>query len=147
VILHLIALAIAGGVWASVSRVSVSRLFLSGLMLVTFWHVLFWAPTGMQEPLHHAGAIVMAAFFAAALGPSAPAWTIVSGWIVLAALSLIRPSWVLLMPLWAFATTRSARWPTILGMLAVSAACAAAALVVFSRTVAPTRQGSFHSWR
>ena len=143
VMLHLIALAIAGGVWASVSRVSVSRLFLTGLMLVTFWHVLFWAPTGMQEPLHHAGAIVMAAFFAAALGPSARPWTTISGWIVLAALSLIRPSWVLLMPLWAFATTRSARWPTMLGMLAVSAACAAAALVAFSRIVAPYSSGVF----
>ena len=143
VMLHLISLAISAGVWASVSRVSVSRLFLSGLMLVTFWHVLFWAPTGMQEPLHHAGAIVMAAFFAAALAPSARPWTTVSGWIVLATLSLIRPSWVLLMPLWAFATTRSARWPTMLGMLAVSAACAAAALVAFSRIVAPYSSGVF----
>jgi hypothetical protein len=47
------------------------------------------------------------------------------------------------MPLWAFATTRSARWPTMLGMLAVSAACGAAALVAFSRTVAPYSSGVF----
>ena len=69
VILNLIAIGAAAWIWASLTRASIPRLLLAAAMLLTFWHMLFWAPTGMQESLHHAGAIAMAGCFAAVLGP------------------------------------------------------------------------------
>ena len=84
VLLNLIALGTAAWVWVRLGGLSLPRLLLSGLLLVTFWHTVFWAPTGMQESLHHAGAIVMAACFAAALGPAPRRWITASGWVVCA---------------------------------------------------------------
>ena len=111
VILNLAAIGCAAWVWVTLGRLSAPRLVLSGLLLVTFAHVLFWAPTGMQESLHHSGAIVMASCFASVLGGPPRRSISVLGWIVVGALSFIRPSWLILVPLWAFATTRYARWP------------------------------------
>jgi hypothetical protein len=59
VVLNLIAISTAAAVWVLLSRISTPRLLLSGLLLVTFWPLPYWAPTGMQESLHHAGAILM----------------------------------------------------------------------------------------
>jgi hypothetical protein len=69
VLLNLLAISVAAWTWISLGRMSLARLFLGGVLLVTSWHIVLWAPTGMQEPVHHAGAIAMAAFFATALGP------------------------------------------------------------------------------
>ena len=143
VVLNLIAIGLAGCVWVALSPLSDVRLVLSGLVLVTFWHMVFWAPTGMQEPFHHAGAIVMAAFFVSALVRTPRAWTSVIGWIVLAGLSFVRPSWILLMPLWALATTRTKRWPVVLAALAASGICAGVVVFAYSRTVAPYSSGFF----
>ncbi len=107
VILNLIAIGAAAWIWASLTRASIPRLLLGAAMLLTFWHMLYWAPTGMQESLHHAGAIAIAGCFAAVLGPYRRWWVIGFGWVVLAVLAFVRPSWLILFPLWAIATTRS----------------------------------------
>jgi len=44
---------------------------------------------------------------AAVLGPYRRWWVIGFGWVVLAVLAFVRPSWLILFPLWAIATTRS----------------------------------------
>jgi hypothetical protein len=143
VLLNLLAISVAAWTWVSLSRLSLARLFLSGVMLVTFWHMLFWAPTGMQEPLHHAGAIAMAACFAAALGPSRRPWVMAAGWIVLSTLSFIRPSWIALFPLWALASSRTApRW-VMLSTIAASGLLAGALLLAYSLTTAPYSTGFF----
>jgi hypothetical protein len=143
VILNLAALCLAGAVWVALSRVGGARLLLSGVFLVTCWHVLYWALTGMQEPLHHAGAIAMAALFASVLGQPSRSWVTVSGWLVLAGLSFIRPSWAILLPLWALATSHGASTPRLLVALGASVVCAAVILAAYSRTVAPFSSGFF----
>ena len=143
VILNLIAFSAAGWVWVSLSRLNVARLLLSGLTLVTFWHVVFWAPTGMQESLHHAGAIVLAACFASALGPAHRRWITVVGWTVLGVLSFIRPSWILLLPLWAFVTARHAQRPVLIATVAGSLVYGAAILFAYGSTTAPYETGFF----
>jgi hypothetical protein len=141
IILNLIAIGTAGWIWVSLSRLSVPRLLLSAPLLVTFWHIVFWAPTSMQETLHHAGAIVMAACFASALGPAQRRWITASGWIVVGALSFIRPSWIILMPLWAIATTHASRRSAAIATVAGSLVYGAAILFAYSRTSAPYDTG------
>ena len=142
-VLNLIAIGLAALIWVCLARLSLSRLCLSAAMLVTFWHVVFWAPTGMQESLHDAGAIVMAALFAAALEPSPRRWTTAAGWIVLTALSFIRPSWVILIPIWAIATSRRTKPVVMLATVGASMVLIAAVLIAYSRTIAPYGTGFF----
>lgn len=153
VLLNLTAIAIAGAVWLSLARLGLARRLLSGLMLVTFWHLVFWAPTGMQEGLHHAGAIAMAALFAYALNAEADGlrlrpslgrgWVLVAGWLTLAVLSFVRPSWILLLPLWAIVTTRGASRSVVVATVAASLVLGAAIVFAYSRTTAPYASGFF----
>lgn len=143
VVANLIVLAVAITVWIALTRASVPRLFLATVTLVTFWHAVFWAPTGMQESLHHAGAIVVAGCFASVLGPSPRRWTMVLGWIVLGLLSFIRPSWMIFLPVWAVATTRHARWHVIAGAVGLSLLYGAIVVMAYNRTVAPYGTGFF----
>lgn len=143
VVLNLTAIAAAAWFWASVTRAGIPRLLLAAVLLLTFWHMLFWAPTGMQESLHHAGAIVLAGCFASALSPTRRWWITALGWTTVAMLSFIRPSWMILLPLWAVATTRGSS--RLMGVATVTASLfiGAAILVAYSRTAAPYEEGFF----
>ena len=143
VVLNLVAIGAAAWLWVSLTRVNIPRLLLASVMLLTFWHMLFWAPTGMQESLHHAGAIVMAGCFAAVLGPSSRWWIAALGWITVATLSFIRPSWMILLPLWAMATTHRSSRVVAVATVAASAFAAAAILFAYSRMAAPYEEGFF----
>jgi hypothetical protein len=154
VVLNLIAIAGAAWVWVWLTAPSLPRLLLGGAMLLTFWHMVFWAPTGMQESLHHAGAIVLAACFARVLGrpagrptrvlgPSPGRPTIVLGWIAIGLLAFIRPSWIILLPLWAIAVTRDARRPIQVAAVGGSVLYGALILFAYSNTTAPYGNGFF----
>jgi hypothetical protein len=143
VVLNLIAIGAAAWIWASLTRASIARLLLAAAMLLTFWHMLFWAPTGMQESLHHAGAIALAGCFAAVLGPYRRGWVIAIGWIALAVLAFVRPSWLILFPLWAIATTRSSSRRVIAATVVASIVLGAAILSAYSRMTAPYEEGFF----
>lgn len=140
--LNLVVIALACGIWASSARLSLARLWLSILLLATFWQMVFWASSGMQESLHHAGAIVMAAFFARALAASTQGtWLSVLGSLTLCLLALVRPTWIIVMPFWAIVVTRhSSRW-RILAAVGASLVAGVAMLMVFNRTVAPYARG------
>ena len=143
VLLNLFAFAGAALVWVMLSGATTARLLLAALLLATYWHTMFWALTGMQEGLHHAGAIALAGCFAYALRPSPRKWVIAGGWIALAVLSFIRPSWIIVMPAWAFATMRHARAPMKTAIIAGAALLSIAILIAYSRTVAPYSNGFF----
>lgn len=140
---NLIVLAVAVTVWTTLTRPSVPRLLLAAATLATFWPTVVWAPTGMQESLHHAGAIVVAGLFASVLGPSPRRWTMVLGWVVLGLLSFIRPSWTIFLPLWAVATVHHARWHVIVGAVCLSLLYGAIVMMAYNRTVAPYGVGFF----
>lgn len=143
VILNLLAISAAAWIWVTLSGLGLARLFLSGLMLVTFWPLVLWTPTGMQEPLHYAGAIVMASLFARVLRDAPGVGITATGWIVLAVLSFIRPSWIILLPLWALATSRTRRPSIVMLAAATSAIVAVAIIVAYQSTVAPDSTGFF----
>ena len=145
VVLNLIAISTAAAVWVLLSRISTPRLLLSGLLLVTFWPLPYWAPTGMQESLHHAGAILMSSLFAYVLRAAPRTWIVVAGWIALSALGFIRPSWLTLMPLWALATSRERNRPAMIATVAGSVLLSLLIVVAFSRTTAPTKSFFFVS--
>ena len=142
-LLNLFAIAGAMVVWVALARLNLPRLALTGVLLLTYWHIVFWAPTGMQESLHHAGAIVLAACFASVLSPSPRRGTVVLGWIAIGVLSFIRPSWTIFMPLWAVATTRHFRRPVIVAALGGSLLYAVIILFAYSSTTAPYGTGFF----
>jgi hypothetical protein len=85
----------------------------------------------------------MAAFFASALGPASRLWITAAGWIVLVLLSFIKPSWAILLPLWAVATSHRGSTARLLVMVGVSLVCAAAVFAAYGRTVAPYSTGGF----
>jgi len=140
-LLNLIVIAGGAWVWATCARISTARLWLSVLLLATFWQMVFWASTGMQESFHHAGALVMAALFARALsGPSRIPLT-VSGAAILVLLSLVRPTWIILMPLWMLVTMRESSRPRLVAAVVASLVVGVVMLMIFNRTVAPYSRG------
>ena len=143
VVLNLAAIALAVWGWTTASKLPLSRMLLAGALLITFWPMLLWAPTGMQEALHHAGAIAMAAFFAYAFAPAPRPWVTAIGWIVLASLSFIRPTWLVLMPLWAFATAHAKGRRAIAISVGASLLLTIVVFVLYSRTTAPFPTGFF----
>jgi len=147
VVLNLLAISIAAWAWTALSGLSSGRLVLSGLLLLTFWPMVFWAPTGMQEALHHAGAIAMAGLFAYMLRSAEQTrgrrLAHAAGWIVLAVLSYIRPSWLILFPAWALVTTRGANRTAKIAAVAGSLIAAAVIMTAYNRTVAPFSTGFF----
>jgi hypothetical protein len=143
VVLNLVLIACAGWLWTAVARLNTSRLALSALLLLTFWHMVFWAPTGMQEGLHHAGAIAMAAFFAHALDEHRRRWIVAAGWVVLGALAFIRPSWVVMLPFWALTAIRPRSLGRALAAVAFGSLLAIGVVIAYSRTTAPFPAGFF----
>jgi hypothetical protein len=136
VAVNLVAVAAAAWACAAMARLGAARTAALGLLLVTFWPLVLWAPTGMQESLHHAGAILMAGCVAAALGGGSRL-AIAAGWVVLSGLGFVRPSWLVLMPVWALAVTW--RSPLRSKALAFTAGglVSLAILVAYGRTAAP----------
>ena len=61
----------------------------------------------------------------------------VVGWPLLAALAFVRPSWLVLMPIWAVASTWGHRPRVVAATLAGAAGLSLAVLVAYSRTTAP----------
>lgn len=144
VVLNLLLIGVAGWLWSTLTRLSTGRLLTSALLLLTFWPMVFWAATGMQEGLHHAGAIVFAALFARALNTQPTSRRLaVIGWIALVLFAYIRPSWTVLMPLWALVTAASPSARGIATRLAGSALVAVLVIVAFSRTAAPVPNSFF----
>lgn len=143
VVLNLVVIAAAAGLWVTLARVNTARLLVSGLLLVTFWQMSFWAATGMQEGLHEAGAIAMAAFFAYALGEVPARAGVAAGWLVLIALAMIRPSWVVLFPFWALVTNRPRTMTAWLVNGGGSCLLAGVVIAIYSRMVAPFPTGFF----
>jgi hypothetical protein len=142
-LLNLLALAGAMALWVSFTRLNVPRLLLAGTLLLTCWHVVFWAPTGMQESLHHAGAIVLAACFASVLTAPPRLGIVVLGWIAIGLLSFIRPSWTLFLPLWAVATTRQATRRVMAAAIGGALVYGAIILFAYNSTTAPYGTGFF----
>ena len=141
--LNLIAISVAAWVWVGLSRLSTARRVLSGVLLVTFWPMVFWAPTGMQEAMHHAGAVAMAGFFAHALGPAPRRSVTIAGWTTLAGLTFIRPTWLVLLPLWGVATSHSKGRRSMVVTVGCSLLLAVSLLMAYSRTTAPFPTGFF----
>jgi hypothetical protein len=140
-VLNLVAIALAGWLWAVAAPLSQPRRWLSVLLLGTFWPMVFWASSGMQESLHHAGAILMAALFARALVKPAGPWITIFGIVALVLLALVRPTWIIVLPLWGLVTTWHSSRKTIVAAIALALVAGAVILVVFNRTVAPYSRG------
>jgi hypothetical protein len=136
-VLNLLAIGAAGWLWVAWTRLTPGRLLTSVLLLLTFWPMVFWAASGMQEGLHHAGAIGFAALFARALQGRPSRRLALTGWAALVLFSYIRPSWTVLMPLWALATAVAPSARGIAARLAGSAFIAVLVIVAFSRSAAP----------
>jgi hypothetical protein len=142
-VLNLIAVGASVWIWATLTRATIPRLLLGAVMLVTFWHMVFWAPTGMQESLHHAGAIALAGCFAAVLGPHRRWWVVGLGWIGLAVLAFVRPSWLILFPLWAVATTHASSRRATMAAVVASLIAGGGVLFLYSNLTAPYEDGFF----
>jgi hypothetical protein len=143
VVLNLAFVACAAWAYLALARLTPARAFLFGTLLVTFWPLILWVPTGMQEGLHYAGAVALAGLFARALQQPPRVPVIAAGWAMLAVLAYIRPSWLILLPIWAIVVTRTNRMSARVVTLAASGAVAAVLLLAYNRSTAPYPSGFF----
>jgi hypothetical protein len=143
VVINLIALGCAAWLLATCARLTSARLWLAAAFLATFWPLSYWAATGMQESFHHVGAIVMAALFARALSAPTSRGIAIAGSVALCVLSVTRPTWIILMPLWAVALRPHASRRQLTVAVAAWLAVAAVVLFVYSRITAPFPTGFF----
>ena len=140
-VVNLVVIAGACWIWAACAPVTTRRTWLSILLFGTFWQMVFWASTGMQESFHHAGAIVMAVLFARALSSPPSAWLAACGGATLCLLALVRPTWIIVMPLFALVTSRQSTRTRAVAAVTASLIIGAVILMIFSRTVAPYTGG------
>jgi hypothetical protein len=140
-VMNLVVIAGACWIWAAFAPVTTRRIWLSILLFGTFWQMVFWASTGMQESFHHAGAIVMAVLFARALSSPPSAWLTACGGATLCLLALVRPTWIIVMPLFALVTSRQSTRTRAVAAVTASLVIGAMMLMIFNRTVAPYTGG------
>lgn len=143
VVTHLASIAAAAWSCAAFARLSIARTWLLGLLLATFWPLLFWAPTSMQEGLHYAGAIAVGGCVAGVLRTPRSTTAHVAGWVLLSVLAFVKPSWLVLMPVWALAASWTKRPVARTASVAVSIALSAGILAAYSRSIAPFGSGFF----
>ena len=143
VVVNLTAISLSVWLCVTLARASRARALLLAAVLCTFWPLLIWAPTAMQESLHQAGAVAMAGCVAGALLPEASRVARVIGWPMLGALAFVRPSWLVLMPVWAVASTWGRRPRTVVAALAAAAMLSIAVLVAYGRTDGSVRAAVF----
>jgi hypothetical protein len=140
-VMNLVVIAGACWIWAAFAPMTTRRTWLSILLFGTFWQMVFWASTGMQESFHHAGAIVMAVLFARALSSPPSAWLTACGGATLCLLALVRPTWIIVMPLFALVTSRQSTRTRAVAAVTASLIVGAIMLMIFNRTVAPYTGG------
>jgi hypothetical protein len=131
-------LAVALVAFAAVARARLRDLILLGAVATTYWPIAFFLPSNMQEPMHYAAAIVFGGLVGRSLEAREPIPRSlrVSGWIFVSALVLLRPSWVIALPVWAAADIRvSPRRSVALALAGVALGVALTA--VFLRVSAP----------
>jgi hypothetical protein len=124
----------------SVARTDLRQTLLVGAVLATSGPVLVYVPTGMQETIHHALAVVLAVGFhrLARVEPAARLRTAIwlCGAITFAA--LLRPTWSLLLFAAALLAMRGERRPgRLVATIATSTAGAAALFMLFPSWAAP----------
>jgi len=99
---NLAALAVALGLFVWIGRPDGRRMGLAALVLAVFWPLHAWVVSNMQEPLHAALAIVLAAVFARVIAERerTPGGLVAFGLALLAVGALLRPTWgILFVPL------------------------------------------------
>ena len=117
---------------------------LTALVLATSWPLLLFLPTSLQEGLHLAVAVFLAAALRELFDGSRPSRRLRVGLVaVLAAAALVRPSWGFLLPPVFVLLAGATSWRRRM-LAAVAGAVAWAAIVVaFTYTAAPFGQEEF----
>jgi hypothetical protein len=143
VVLNLAAIGFAAWAFVSLTRLNTRRRLLLGVLLVTFWPLLFWSPTAMQEGFHYAGAIAAAGLMAHVLADEPARGARAAGWVLLTVLAYVRPSWAVLLPVFALASTHTRPRTRVAAALMASLVLAALVVVAYSRSTAPYPVGFF----
>ncbi len=117
---------------------------LTALSLITFWPLLLLLPTSLQEGLHFAVALLLAAALRPLLDGQAPSAFTRAGLVVLlAAAALVRPSWGLLLPPAFMLLCGAASWRGTALAAGAGVATWAALVAVFACTAAPFGREEF----
>ena len=92
-----VTLALVGGLL--LIRPNIGRLTLMLIVLLTYWPLHLYLPLAMQEPFHHAVAIMLAGIFyrLLALEGKVPHWLLGAALVVILGAALVRPTWALLL--------------------------------------------------
>jgi hypothetical protein len=138
-------LVIALAVWVIIYLAKLDRIqiLLTGLFLLSVWPVLLSMPTIMQESVHQAAALVLAAIFYRLLRRDMPRWLFVAGFGFLVFISLIRFSWVLMFLPFFVLSLKKWTWPRLLGASITSGIVAVVVVMIFQNSSAPGNNSIF----
>jgi hypothetical protein len=130
---HLLVLALGSAFWLWSCRPDRDRLIVGIFLMATFWPCILYLPSTMQEGLHCGIAFLLAALAHRSVnGTATTARSVCMFLAAVAAASVVRLTWVLVLIPWACVATgnasRRTRWLVLLTVL-----CTIPALVVFNR--------------
>jgi hypothetical protein len=130
---------IGAAAWWCVARAdaSAARAALLAMVLATFWPLLLWAPTAMQESLHHAGAIALAGCVAGVIGGRGGRLARWGGWLLLPVLAFVRPSWLVMLPIWALVASWRQSPAARVGSVGAAVVAVVVVFAAYNRTAAP----------
>jgi len=135
---NLVVVTIAVALFIVLTRPSTWRLVALGIVLSCTWPLLVYLPTNMEEPFQDAIAIVVAGLFVLLFRAREPSRRVAIPLICLLALvSLVRPTWSLLILPAVLLGWRPRTWPWRTAAVLGSLAAVAVLTYVFSATAAP----------
>jgi hypothetical protein len=143
ILFNMLAIALAIWVIIYIAKLDRIQILLTGLFLLSIWPVLLNIPTIMQESLHQAAGLVLAALFYRLLRRDMPRWLFVTGIVFLGFISLIRFSWVLLFLPFFVLSLKKWTWPRLVGASIASGMIAVFIVMVFQSTSAPGNNSIF----
>jgi hypothetical protein len=130
-LIHLVLIPLCAGSWLWVTRHHRHR-WAAGLLVACFFPLLYYLPTGMQNPLHLGIAFLLAALVESRL-PAA--WRISLATALMTLACLTRPTWALVLP--AVMWGRTPGWWRRVLSFPLSAVLFIAAFIVVTRMAAP----------
>lgn len=130
-LIHLALIPLCAGAWLWVMRHHRHK-WAAALLVAGFWPMLYYLPSGMQDPLHFGIAFLLAALVESRL---ALPRRVALGSAIIAVACVTRPTWALAIP--ALMWGRTPGWRRRVLSFPLSAAVFVAAFVVVTRMAAP----------
>jgi hypothetical protein len=145
ILLNMVLIALAAWAFIRLARLNRLQIVLTGAALLAVTPVLMFMPTISQESFHQAAALLLAGIFYRLFrqGDKLPPAEKLAILVFLAAISLLRFSWLLLLPPCLLLMRSKNSWPQSIGALAVAGILGTVVVMIFQFSSAPGNNSVF----